>query len=279
MIILINKATKLADAFLKLPKEYIARIKFGIETDTLDIEGKIISRKDSAGLSIDNINKVLDGFKGTIKQVPPMYSALKHNGKPLYKIARTGGSVQRKTRHVEISRIEVSDFDGNILTIKVCCSSGTYIRSLASDIGKSLGTVAVLYGLERIKIGGFCAEGSVKLKEILDIEKINIRIKNNGKMICIEEILKDNPSIFIKAGEREGIMNGKRISPGMIDYEKTNINKLGKLQKSNNQNFNNMVLVKDLSGSILAVHGIIEEIKFDDSKSFDREFTKSIVIY
>ena len=87
---LINKATKLSDAFLKLPKEYIAKIKFGIETDTLDIEGKIISKKDIAGLNINKINKVLDKFKGQIKQIPPMYSALKHNGKPLYKIARTG---------------------------------------------------------------------------------------------------------------------------------------------------------------------------------------------
>ncbi len=279
MIILVNKATKFADAFLKLPKEYIARIKFGIETDTLDIEGKIISRKDTTGLSINQINKVLDEFKGKIKQVPPMYSALKYNGKPLYKIARTGRSVERKTRDIEISGIEVKDFDGNILTIKVCCSSGTYIRSLASDIGKALGTVAVLCGLERIKIGGFCAKGSVKLKEIPDIEKINIQIKNNGKMICVKEILKDNPSIFIKAREREAVINGKRISPDMIDYEKTDINRLEKLQKSNDQNFNSMVTVRDLTGSLLAVHTIIEEIKFDNSKSFDREFTKSIVIY
>ena len=87
---LINKATKLSDAFLKLPKEYTAKIKFGIETDTLDIEGEIISKKDIAGLNINKINKVLDKFKGQIKQIPPMYSAMKHNGKPLYKIARTG---------------------------------------------------------------------------------------------------------------------------------------------------------------------------------------------
>ncbi|MCK5566612.1 MAG: tRNA pseudouridine(55) synthase TruB, partial [Actinomycetia bacterium] len=80
MIVLINKATKLSDAFLKLPKEYMAKIQFGIETDTLDIEGKIISQKDAAGLSINNINKVLDRFKGPVKQIPPMYSAIKHNG-------------------------------------------------------------------------------------------------------------------------------------------------------------------------------------------------------
>jgi len=279
MIILINKATKLSDAFLKLPKEYMAKIQFGIETDTLDIEGKIVSQKDITGLSINKINKVLDRFKGAIKQVPPMYSALKYNGKPLYKIARTGRTVERKTRDVKISCIETKDFDGHILTIKVCCSSGTYIRTLADDIGKALGTGAVLYGLERSKIGEFCLKGSAKLKEISDIEKINILIKNNGTVISIEKLLRNNPSIVIKAGHEKAIINGKRISPGMIDFEKTDVRGFNAPGKSCDQNFSSMALVRDLSGCILAVHGIIEKIEFDDTRSFEQEFTKSIVIF
>ena len=276
---LINKATKFSDAFLKLPKEYIARIKFGIETDTLDIEGKIISKRDSTGLNINSINKVLDKFKGEVKQIPPMYSALKHNGKPLYKIARMGRSVERKTRDVKISCIEVLDFDGHILTIKVCCSSGTYIRTLADDIGKALGTVAVLCGLERSKVGEFCLEGSVKLKEISDIEKINTLIKNNGKLISIEELLENNPSIFIKSGNEKAIINGKRINPGMIDFERTDIKRLSGLPKRKGHDFNNMVIVNGLSGCMLAVHSMSKKIKFDDIESSKQEFTKSIVIF
>lgn len=279
MIILINKATKLSDAFLKLPKEYMAKIQFGIETDTLDIEGKIISQKDTAGLSINNINKVLDRFKGSIKQIPPMYSALKYNGKPLYKIARMGRSVERKTRDVKISCIEAKDFDGHILTIKVCCSSGTYIRTLAGDIGKALGTGAVLYGLKRIKVGKFCLKGSIKLNDISDIEKINVLIENNGMVASIEKLLRNNPSIFVKAGYKKAIINGKRLSPGMIDFKKTDVKGFGDPGKGSSQDFSNMVLIRDFSGRILAVHGIIEKVKFEDTKSFEQEFTKSIVIF
>ncbi len=279
MIILVNKATKLSDAFLKLPKEYMAQIQFGIETDTLDIEGRIISQKDTAGLSINNINEVLSRFKGPIKQIPPMYSALKYNGKPLYKIARTGRSVERKTRDVKISCIEARDFDGHILTIKVCCSSGTYIRTLASDIGKILGTGAVLHGLERSRIGEFRLERSVKFKEIPDIKKINAPIENNGIAISIEGLLRNNPSIFIKAGYEKAIINGKRISPGMIDFGKTDARGFSDLAKNSGQDFSGMVLVKDFCGCILAVHGIIEKIKPDDARSLEQEFTKSIVIF
>ena len=276
---LINKATKLSDEFLKLPKEYVAQIQFGIETDTLDIEGKIISQKDTADLNINNINEVLGSFKGPIKQIPPMYSALKYNGKPLYKIARAGISVERKTRDVKISRIDVKDFDGHILTIRVCCSSGTYIRTLAGDIGKALGTGAMLYGLERSKIGEFCLEGSIKLKEISDIKKINTLIKNNGSVISIEELLRNNPEIFIKAGYEKAIINGKRISPDMIDFEKTELRGSDDPGKSSGQDFSSMVLVRDISGCVLAVHSIIEKIKFDDTRSLEQEFTKSIVIF
>lgn len=279
MIILINKATKLSDAFLKLPKEYVAKIKFGIETDTLDIEGKIISQKDTTGLSINNINKVLDRFKGQVKQIPPMYSALKYNGKPLYKIARMGRSVERKTRDVKISCIEAKDFDGHILTIKVCCSSGTYIRTLAGDIGKALGTGAVLYGLKRSKIGKFCLKGSIKLNDISDIEKINVLTENNGTVASIEKLLRNNPSIFVKTGYEKAITNGKRISPGMIDFKKTDVKGFGDPGKGSGQDFSSMVLIRDFSGCILAVHGIIEKIKFEDTKSFEQEFTKSIVIF
>ena len=279
MIVLVNKATKLSDTFLKFSKEYIAKIKFGIETDTFDIEGKIISRKDISGLNINDINIVLDKFKGLVKQTPPMYSALKHNGKPLYKIARMGRTVERRIRDVKISEIEVKGFDGLILTIRICCSSGTYIRSLADDIGKTLGTGAVLYELKRIKIGEFCLEGSIEVKQIADFKKINTLIENKNIMISIGELLRNNHPIFIKTGQEKAIINGKRISPGMIDYKKTDIDGLDNLNEKGSQNFKSMLLVKDSTGSVLAVHRIIKKIKFDDIENLEQEFTKSIVIF
>ena len=208
-----------------------------------------------------------------------MYSALKHNGKSLYKIARTGRSVERKTRIVEISRIEIKDFDDGILTVEVSCSSGTYIRTLASDIGKALGTGAVLAGLKRKRIGEFFLESSIKLKEISGIEKINNPIKDTGTMISMVGLLSNNPTIFIKDGHEKAIKNGKRISPGMIDLEKTDINGIKKLSEKGGHDFKNMVPVKDLSGNILAIHGMVENIKFEDMGSFEFEFTKSIVIF
>ncbi len=279
MIVLINKATKLSNQFLRLPKEYIATIRFGIETDTLDIEGNIISEKDIGSLSIERIKEVLEGFKGTIKQVPPMYSALKHNGRPLYKIARSGKSVERKPRDVEISGIEVRGFDGRILTIKVKCSSGTYIRSLADDIGKVLGTGAVLSALKREKIGSFSLVRSIKLKELLDIAKIDILPGDKSSMISIEELLGKNPSIYIREEYGKAVINGKRIELDMIDTSKTDMEKLCRVYENADPGFGSTVLIRSFSDEVLAVHQIIREKVFTGEESFKQEFTKSIVIF
>lgn len=279
MIILINKATKISNQFLRLPKEYTAIIRFGIETDTLDIEGKIVSEKDIGSLSIESINEALGGFRGTIKQVPPMYSALKHNGRPLYKIARSGKSVERKSRDVEITGIEVRGFDGRILTVEVKCSSGTYIRSLADDIGKALGTGAVLSALKRKKIGSFSLKQSIKLEELLDIAKIGILPGDKSSMIGIEELLDKNLSIYIREECVKAVINGKRIELEMVDTGKTDMEKLCRVYDSGSQGFDSMVLIRRSSDEVLAVHRIIRETVFAGQESFKQEFTKSIVIF
>ena len=279
MIILINKATKLSHEFLRLPKEYKATIRFGIETDTLDIEGNIISEKDISGLNIENINEVLTGFIGKIKQVPPMYSALKHNGKPLYKIARSGISVERKSRDIEITGIKVIDFDGCQLTVKVGCSSGTYIRTLASDIGKALKTGAALSVLERTKIGSFSLDQSVRLKKLLNIAEMDNMAEESNMIIGIEELLINNPSIYIKEIFEKAVKNGKRIRVDMIDSGKTDISGLCRSLENDSTCFGRIVPVKSSSGEVLAVHFMISEIAPDNKESFKQEFTKSIVIF
>jgi len=279
MIVLINKATKLSNQFLRLPKEYIATIRFGIETDTLDIKGNIISEKDIGSLSIERINEALEGFRGEIKQVPPMYSALKHNGRPLYKIARSGKSVKRKPRDVEISGIEVRSFDGCVLTVNVKCSSGTYIRSLADDIGKVLGTGAVLSALKRKKIGSFSLKQSIKLEELLDITKLDILSGDKSSLISIEGLLGKNPSIYLREEYGKAIINGKRIELEMIDTGKTDMEKLSRVYKSDSPGFDSMVLIRSFSDELLAVHRMIKEKIFTCGESFKQEFTKSIVIF
>ncbi|MCJ7665229.1 MAG: tRNA pseudouridine(55) synthase TruB, partial [Actinobacteria bacterium] len=254
-------------------------IRFGIETDTLDICGNIISEKDISGLNIERINKVLSGFRGNIKQVPPMYSALKYKGKPLYKIARNGISVERKSREVEITGIEVTGFDGCLLTVKVGCSSGTYIRTLASDIGKALKTGAVLSVLKRTKIGSFSMERSIKLEELLDIAGMDILPDDSSMIMDMEELFDNNPSIYIKEEYEEAVKNGKRIRVDMVDTGKTDICKLRRSHESRGTGFERIVLVRSFSDKVLAVHYIIEETVVDGVESFKQEFTKSIVIF
>lgn len=279
MIVLINKATKLSSQFLKLPKEYTAIIRFGIETDTLDIEGNIISEKDTGSLSIERINAALERFKGNIKQVPPMYSALKHNGRPLYKIARSGKSVERKPRDVEISRIEATGFGGRKLIIKVKCSSGTYIRSLADDIGKALGTGAVLSALKREKIGNFSLKQSIKLEELLDIAKLDILPGDKSSLISIEELLGKNPSIYLREEYGKAVINGKRIELDMIDTSKTDMEKLCRVDECASPGFGSIVIIRSFSDEVLAVHQMIRKKVFTGGESFKQEFTKSIVIF
>ncbi len=135
-----GRATKIAQYLLDSDKEYIATIKLGVETDSGDAEGQIIARNDDIPeLSEDYLETVLAKFRGIITQTPPMYSALKHNGQPLYKLAREGKTVEVKPRNIKIYELELVDFNTDSLKIRVKCSKGTYIRSLAIDIGKTVG--------------------------------------------------------------------------------------------------------------------------------------------
>ena len=161
-----GKKTKSVESFMDKEKEYIAKIVLGYETDTLDLTGKIIS--SDANIPKHNKKKIADvlsKFKGNIMQEPPMYSALKLNGKPLYKLARQGIIVKRKKRKVKIYDIELLDSTRKELSIKVRCGRGTYIRSLAIDIAKELGTVGYLQSLTRTRIGEYDKDSCIKIKD------------------------------------------------------------------------------------------------------------------
>jgi len=166
LLVVTGKATKKVDQLMGLEKEYKGTILLGITTDTDDAEGRIIEEKEVSPFSEDKINKVLKGFTGEIEQIPPMYSALKINGQPLYKLARKGKVVERKPRKVIIHSISVDSIDLPCINVTVRCSKGTYIRALARDIGEKLGVGGHLKSLVRTRIGGYKVEDALSLDDI-----------------------------------------------------------------------------------------------------------------
>jgi tRNA pseudouridine55 synthase len=158
-------STKKLSGLIKKDKVYEAELTLGVETDTLDSEGKVSSRSNLV-VNKDLVIKTLKKFEGDIKQLPPKYSAIKVKGKKAYELAREGKEVKLSLRRVKIYSIDLVKFEYPILKIKTKVSSGTYIRSLARDVGKKLGCGAYLSKLKRTKIGSFSLEGAVSLKDL-----------------------------------------------------------------------------------------------------------------
>jgi tRNA pseudouridine55 synthase len=155
-----------AEFLAEANKTYRAAIELGTSTDTYDFSGKVIERCDASGVTREQVEKALASFHGPILQIPPMYSALRRGGKRLYQMARAGVEVPREARRIELLRLELLDWQPPLFTIEVECSKGTYIRSLAHDIGQALGCGAHLRSLVRTKNGPFCLEDSIPLSDL-----------------------------------------------------------------------------------------------------------------
>lgn len=165
LIVCFGKATKLIDRFQEQTKVYQAVVKLGAVTKTDDAEAEEEQQRDYAHLQPDEIRQAAAAFTGTIKQIPPMFSAIKKGGVPLYKMARRGQSIEREPRTVHIERIEVSDISLPYVHLDVTCSKGTYIRSLARDIGERLGCGGYLASLRRTAIGEMQADNALSIAE------------------------------------------------------------------------------------------------------------------
>lgn len=165
LVCAINKATKLSDKFLNSDKGYIAEVTLGISTSTDDSEGEIIFQSE-VETSIDQIESSLKQFRGKSMQIPPFFSALKHKGKPLYKYARDGEFITKPAREIIVH--EIKDFKASLPTIsfKIYCSKGTYIRSIARDLGESLGCGGHLSGLKRVLQGPFSLKNALTLDDL-----------------------------------------------------------------------------------------------------------------
>ncbi|MEW6618627.1 MAG: tRNA pseudouridine(55) synthase TruB [bacterium] len=169
LILLLGKATKLSESLKSDSKEYLAEMKLGIKTTTQDAWGQIIEQKSNFTIQKKDIEKVLLDFEGEINQIPPMFSAIHHEGKRLYELARLGKEVERQPRKVKIFEIKLLNFiHQDEFRFKVTCSSGTYIRTLCADIGEALGVGGHLTSLKRIKSGNFKIEDSIGLKDLIE---------------------------------------------------------------------------------------------------------------
>lgn len=181
MIVMANGATKFSDYLMKKDKTYLVEMELGYETETLDLEGKKINEyKGEIEINIELLNEVLNKYKGKIKQIPPMYSAIKKDGIKLYQLARSGKKIELEARNVEIYNIYDVEFNNKKIRFRCDVSSGTYIRSLVRDIGRELGYFATMTELFREKVGKFCKKDfnkKITIEEILDYPKLDINEK------------------------------------------------------------------------------------------------------
>lgn len=208
--LLIGKGTLCSKYLINHNKEYIAVLKLGVSTDTMDGEGKVLEEKDvdTSILEKSNVEKILSGFVGKQIQEPPIYSAIKVKGKKLYEYARKGESVEIPKREIEIYDMELRGINKieNEIEFKVKCSKGTYIRSLCSDLAKKLGTIGYMKDLKRLKVGEFRIENSITIYEKTtkeDIEK---------KIITIEKLFENKEKIELDTKKLILFLNGVKLN-------------------------------------------------------------------
>ncbi|MFC1942100.1 tRNA pseudouridine(55) synthase TruB [Chloroflexota bacterium] len=162
----IGRGTRVIEFLANTTKSYRAQIELGVATDTYDGTGQVIEKKDPSGISRQQLESALNLFRGSIQQTPPMYSAVKHRGQPLYKLARAGIQVERKSRPAIIYRLELISWQPPVASVEVECSKGTYIRSLAHDMGQSLGCGAHLKNLIRTRCGLFDVRDAISMPQL-----------------------------------------------------------------------------------------------------------------
>ena len=204
LVCLVNQATKLSNFLVLDTKEYLATFKLGLATTTQDLAGQVIMEKPYQNdCSLVKLRKVLTLFQGKLSQTPSIYSAIKVNGKKLYEYARNNEAVTIPSREITIHKLELIAFHNDLITIKVNCSSGTYIRTLCYDIAQKLGYPGVLVALRRTKSGNFSLADSYSLKQIAN---------GNYRLIKMAAALTDYDKRELSAEEYLAVRNGKELN-------------------------------------------------------------------
>jgi tRNA pseudouridine55 synthase len=201
-----GEATKFSADLLDADKTYEAVIQLGVTTDSGDAEGKV-TKTAAVNVEIDDILRVLSQFTGAIRQIPPMHSALKRNGRPLYELARQGIEVEREPRMVTIHAIDCLGFGGESLTLRVACSKGTYIRVLAADIGDALGCGAHLAGLRRTRVGDLDLGAAVTLAHLASLDEAG----RAGCLQPVDTLLRTLPAAMLEGEAAERFRHGNPV--------------------------------------------------------------------
>lgn len=209
--ILVGKATKISKYLIEHDKEYIAKIYLGEKRNTADVEGNIVQKDEEVliklkSFTLEKIEQILNSFLGKQKQIPPIYSSIKINGKKAYEYARSGQTIEMPERDIEIYSIEFIKLEENILTFKVLCSKGTYIRTLCEDIANKMGTIGYMLDLTRTKLDRFNIENSISIEDLK---------KHKEHIITIEEVFKEKERIVLDDRKTELFMNGVQLTFAM----------------------------------------------------------------
>ena len=205
-----GEATKFSADLLHADKTYVAEVKLGQTTTTGDLEGEFLTNSP-VNVTDDKLEETLAGFRGEIEQIPPMFSALKRDGKTLYDLAREGKSIELEPRKVRIEKLQCLRFSDDTVTLEVTCSKGTYIRVLAEDIGRALGCGAHLTGLRRTKVGDLTIDSSVTL---LDLEAMSPD-ERLQKLLPLDALMQTLPAVYLSQVDCDRLQNGQRLALGL----------------------------------------------------------------
>ncbi len=210
--ICLGPATRLVDYIMDTNKTYKAEIIFGKTTDTYDITGEVLTESKN-GKSLEEIKEVINSFVGGYEQVPPMYSALKHNGRKLYELAREGKEIERAARFIGIEKIEIQELSIDRAVIEVECTKGTYIRSLCHDIGEKLGCGAIMGDLERTQTGTFTKEESITVSEFKEFMS---KGEFDKVLLSTDKMLSEYYTLFVGDKAKNYLLNGNKISKNYV---------------------------------------------------------------
>jgi len=206
LLLLFGEATKFAGLLLDQDKEYLATLKLGETTATGDAEGAVLETRP-VQVSLEAVQQTLEKFRGEIEQLPPMHSALKRDGVPLYRLARQGMAVAREPRRVRVMALEALQFEPPRLDLRVRCSKGTYIRTLAEDIGEALGTGAHLGALRRTASGGFRVGDAISLDALRDLSPA----ARGQRLLPLTALVEGLPRTSLDAGAEARLRNGQAL--------------------------------------------------------------------
>ena len=245
----LGKATKVCDLLTNKDKTYRAVCRLGVSTDTQDMTGKILQRGDFSRVTQERLKEVLESFIGDQLQVPPMYSALKINGKKLYELAREGKTVERKPRPIRIHSINLIEYRQmeGLFTMDVTCSKGTYIRTLCYDIGEKLGCFGAMESLQRTRVGVFTLENA------LTLEQIEVLMKQNEleqQILSVDALFPEYPAFQIRDEFAAKLSNGNPLLEFFLQDYPERVNMIGIRDLMEGQEF----LVYDENGCFKAVY-------------------------